>query len=74
MSRLPEVEIERCWSKKCRTKKTRWIAGRGGKFSRCEECGDRFPCARACDHIDCVEARKKLGTDKAEPVQEGAVP
>lgn len=56
--RLPGVEIERC--KKCGWRKTKWIAGRGGQFSRCEECGDRFPCAMSCAHEDCAEVRQKL--------------
>jgi hypothetical protein len=38
---------------------TKWVAGRGGKFSRCIECSDRFPCAHDCKHLDCA-------ADKAE--------
>jgi hypothetical protein len=34
---------------------TKWIAVRG--VERCEGCGDRFPCAGRCSHLDCEEYR-----------------
>ena len=52
---LPPVEVMTCH--KCRSK-TRWLLGRGGKFSHCEGCNDRFPCAHACAHLDCKDARE----------------
>lgn len=42
--------------KRCK-RETRWIAGRGGRFSRCSECGDRYPCAHECGHLDCKAER-----------------
>ena len=36
---------------------TRWEPGRGGAFSKCTECGDRFPCAHECKHLDCAAER-----------------
>ncbi len=36
---------------------TRWVLARGGRRLRCEGCGDAFPCARRCEHLDCEAAR-----------------
>jgi hypothetical protein len=41
---------------KCK-RPTQWVPGRGGRFSRCSECGDRFPCAHECAHVDCKAER-----------------
>lgn len=37
----------------CR-KHTRWEPVRGGKALKCDECGDRYPCAHKCAHEDCA--------------------
>jgi len=35
-------------------------AGRGGRGEACSACGDRFPCARPCGHLDCADARGRF--------------
>lgn len=40
---------------KC-NRETDWELKR--KYEICEGCGDKFPCPRKCDHIDCEEAKK----------------
>lgn len=56
MSLEPDVS----WCHSCAAR-TRWVLGRGGQHLKCEGCGDRFPCAHACKHLDCQEARAQLG-------------
>lgn len=51
-------EVHMCWA--C-GRPTRWTKARGN-FTRCDGCGDRFPCTRRCDHLDCHEV---LGTKPA---------
>ena len=46
--RQPDGVMEYCH--RCR-RKTLWRKSRG--IERCEGCGDRFPCARSCTHLDC---------------------
>jgi len=58
--RFPAVETARCTSKKCQWQFCRWVAGRGGKFTVCDGCGERFPCSHACKHDDCREVRRQL--------------
>ena len=36
---------------------TVWVALRGGKAQKCNECGCRFPCVGACKHEDCRAIR-----------------
>jgi hypothetical protein len=56
---MPTEETAYC--KRCR-RETRWIAGRGGRFSRCEGCHDRFPCSHECKHLDCRDAKAATPT------------
>lgn len=39
------------------------------KHERCNGCGDRFPCAKACGHLDCERARQEA---KAQEVGDAA--
>ena len=34
-----------------------WTPSPRGAFEVCTACGDRFPCAKSCDHEDCKESR-----------------
>lgn len=27
------------------------------KFQRCTGCGDRFPCKKKCEHLDCMQVK-----------------
>ena len=44
------------WCRPCK-RATKWVPGRGGKFSRCSECDERYPCAHECKHLDCKMER-----------------
>lgn len=35
---------------------------RGGKRVECEVCGDTFPCAHDCSHLDCNLEKQQPGS------------
>jgi len=40
-------------------RETTWVpTRRGAKREKCLECGDTFPCPRACKHLDCAREKK----------------
>lgn len=37
---------------------TVWLVRQGGN-QWCDGCGDRFPCAHHCQHLDCTKHRRE---------------
>lgn len=60
---MSEIKKDGLWCFKCGKAGT-WIPqGDNRKVSRCGSCGDRFPCAHECGHVDCLEVRGKVAPD-----------
>jgi hypothetical protein len=45
---------------------------RGSTRVRCAKCGDEFPCARSCEHLDCMQRRGEPPPEWADYEQASA--
>jgi hypothetical protein len=48
---------------------TRWLADPRRPHLRCEGCGDVYPCAHRCRHLDCADARGEATPELEAPGQ-----